>query len=120
MKGDKVIIADKKRTKNVQSYFLCQIYCLAYTAIVLLCMPLLAPAEILSSELRIQQFAPRIEIVTFRSKTLQRDKTFSVVLPLGYDKSKHQWSSLFLFHGRGRNEQSLIRDEKARNLLLDA
>lgn len=64
--------------------------------------------------------AQRIETVTFHSRTLGCDKTFCVVLPRGYDRSGAPWPVLFLFHGRGRNELSLIDDQRSRDLLLAA
>ncbi len=66
----------------------------------------------------------RIERVTFYSQILNKEKSYCVVLPEGYDKEKTKikegWPVLFLFHGRGRTERSLVDDEKVRNALLKA
>ncbi len=68
----------------------------------------------------IKKISPRIEAVTFHSKVLDKIKTFSVVLPDNYDSEKEDWPVLFFFHGRGRNENSLVDDKVARNALLEA
>ncbi len=62
----------------------------------------------------------RIEQIKFHSKVLNKEKSYCVVLPKGYEKAKDDWPVLFLFHGRGRTERSLIDDEKSRNALLKA
>ncbi len=62
--------------------------------------------------------APQIEAVTFHSRVLGRDKTFCVVLPQGYSRTRKDWPVLFLFHGRGRHERSLVDDPLAKAALL--
>ena len=68
----------------------------------------------------VRRIDARIETVTFYSKVLDKTKTFSVVLPDNYDHEKKDWPVLFLFHGRGRHERSLIDDSKARTFLMKA
>ena len=68
----------------------------------------------------IEQVYPQIEIVTFYSEVLEKTKSFSVVLPDNYDHAKSDWPVLFLLHGRGRTERSLIDDAGARASLLEA
>ncbi|HEX7009914.1 MAG TPA: alpha/beta hydrolase-fold protein [Phycisphaeraceae bacterium] len=69
---------------------------------------------------RVQTLHPRVEAVTFYSEALEAEKTFCVVLPEGYDRARDGWPVLFLFHGRGRHERSLIDDEATRQTLLAA
>jgi len=69
---------------------------------------------------RVEPLGERIEAVTFSSAVLNRDKTFSAVLPKAYDRSRGQWPVLFLFHGRGRHERSLVDDPACRKVLLSA
>ncbi len=68
----------------------------------------------------IQHLSNRIDIVTFYSAVLKKTKDFSVVLPEHYDHAKSDWPVLFLLHGRGRTERSLIDDAGARASLLEA
>ncbi|MDA3926477.1 MAG: alpha/beta hydrolase-fold protein [Kiritimatiellae bacterium] len=68
----------------------------------------------------IQHLTNRIDIVSFYSEVLEKTKSFSVVLPENYDHAKSDWPVLFLLHGRGRTERSLIDDEGARSSLLEA
>ncbi|MCD4825367.1 MAG: prolyl oligopeptidase family serine peptidase [Phycisphaerae bacterium] len=55
---------------------------------------------------------------------MNKEKSYCVVLPKGYDKDKAGvkggWPVLFLFHGRGRTERSLIDDDKTRKAILEA
>lgn len=69
---------------------------------------------------RVEQVAPRIEAVTFDSAVLDGSKTFCVVLPEGYAGGGEDWPVVFLFHGRGRHERSLIEDDVTRAALLAA
>lgn len=71
-------------------------------------------------ETEVERIAPRINAITFQSKVLNTEKTFCAVLPEGYAESADPWPVLFLFHGRGRHERSLIDDPGARETLLDA
>ena len=68
----------------------------------------------------IQHLTNRIDIVSFYSEVLEKTKAFSVVLPENYDHAKSDWPVLFLLHGRGRTERSLIDDEDARSSLLES
>lgn len=72
------------------------------------------------STVRVEPLGRRIEAVTFSSAVLKRDKTFSAVLPERYDRSRGEWPVLFLFHGRGRHERSLVDDAACRKALLSA
>ncbi|MBX3179694.1 MAG: hypothetical protein KF886_20260 [Candidatus Hydrogenedentes bacterium] len=61
-----------------------------------------------------------VRSITFRSAALHTNKTFCAVLPEGFAASAGPWPVLFLFHGRGRTERSLIDDPGARKALLAA
>ncbi len=61
-----------------------------------------------------QQLYDRVEMVTFSSSVLGTNKNFCVVLPDDYDSNLEDWPVLFLLHGRGRHERSLIDDAEAR------
>ena len=52
----------------------------------------------------------RVDAVTFNSTILNTSKEFCVVLPDGYTSSEPDWPVLFLLHGRGRHNRSLIED----------
>ena len=56
----------------------------------------------------VEAIADRIQTVSFESTILGTRKTFCAVLPEGCDKSGAPSPVLFLFHGRGRHERSLI------------
>ncbi len=56
---------------------------------------------------------------SFASRVLGKNKNYTVILPENYDKSK-KYPVLYLFHGRGRNENSLSDDRKARTALMRA
>ncbi len=73
-----------------------------------------------STQVQTEHLEPRIKSATFHSRTLNRDKTFCVVLPTGYDPSAGPWPVLYLLHGRGRNERTLIDDKRSREVLLNA
>jgi len=71
--------------------------------------------------LRVIGIAERIELVEFRSAALGAEKRVCVVLPAGYERSHStRWPVLVLLHGRGRNERTLIDDERCRQVLLKA
>jgi len=72
------------------------------------------------ADVRVESLGERIEAVTFSSDVLKREKSFSAVLPEGYDRSRGQWPVMFLFHGRGRHERSLVDDAACRKALLAA
>jgi len=63
---------------------------------------------------------PRIHALSFHSQVLDKTKTYCAVLPEGYERDAHPWPVLFLFHGRGRHERSLVDDPGAREALLAA
>ncbi|MCA9039901.1 MAG: hypothetical protein KDA65_06075 [Planctomycetaceae bacterium] len=73
---------------------------------------------------QIESLHPRIESVTWYSQQLKKQKRFSVVFPNGYTspnaKPNRNWPVLFLLHGRGRHDRSLIEDQEARAQLLQA
>ena len=63
----------------------------------------------------------RILHPAFRSAALGTETAYSVVLPAGYgEDAAKRWPVLFLFHGRGRNERSLVDDPACRAALLAA
>jgi S-formylglutathione hydrolase FrmB len=66
------------------------------------------------------KIADRIEQVTFSSPSFGAKKSYSVVLPANYDAQKSDWPVLYLLHGRGRNDRSLIDDPVTREALLNA
>ncbi|QDU78945.1 Carbohydrate acetyl esterase/feruloyl esterase precursor [Polystyrenella longa] len=78
--------------------------------------------------IKTETIQPRIESVTWYSQQLEQEKRFSVVLPKGYsppepihgETTRKNWPVLYLLHGRGRHERSLIDDAEARSSLLQA
>lgn len=67
--------------------------------------------------------AKRIELVTFYSNILKTQKQYAVVLPAAYHSTSSATVTcpvLFLFHGRGRSERSLIDDPVSCAALLTA
>ena len=65
----------------------------------------------------------RIEVVRFHSTVLNTSKQYAVVLPANYKATKARnaiWPVMFLFHGRGRTERTLIDDPASRTALLQA
>ncbi len=88
---------------------------------VLLSMLLLAGCgTAMAKEPQIEQLADRIECVTFHSVTLDREMAFCVVMPEGYDPKGKDWPVLFMLHGLGRNERTLVEDDTTRDTLLAA
>ncbi len=77
-------------------------------------------AALNSTAPKTETIMPCVHAVTFESKVLGKSKTFCVVLPENYVKEAHPWPVLFLFHGRGRHDRSLIDDPAARKTLLSA
>ncbi|NOX56059.1 MAG: hypothetical protein GXP27_16775 [Planctomycetes bacterium] len=69
---------------------------------------------------RVTTIAERIEWGQFHSRVLGRTKGFCAVLPEGYRRTCGDWPVLFLLHGRGRNERTLIDDRSCRESLLQA
>lgn len=68
----------------------------------------------------ISKIADRIERVTFASRAFGGNKQFCVVLPANYDTRQSDLPVLYLLHGRGRNERSLIDVPSTREALLNA
>jgi len=68
----------------------------------------------------VAKIADRIERVRFASQAFGATKEYCVVLPLGYSAQKADWPVLYLLHGRGRNDRSLIDDKTTRAALLKA
>lgn len=64
-------------------------------------------------------FAERIEHFSFRSAALDKKMTFTVVYPKDFDPSRTDWPVLFMLHGLGRHERTLVEDEETRAMLLD-
>ncbi len=62
----------------------------------------------------------RIVKEIFYSKILKKKKNFTVVLPEGYDKSGAGYPVLYLFHGRGRHERSLVDNPQSCAPLMQA
>lgn len=83
------------------------------------------PSKIIRSE----SLHPRINLVTWRSARLNKEKQFCIVFPRKYvapdstppaKESPTGWPVLYFLHGRGRHERSLIDDEQTRAQLLNA
>ncbi|MEA1950148.1 MAG: alpha/beta hydrolase-fold protein [Planctomycetota bacterium] len=68
----------------------------------------------------VEQIAPRIKLLSFKSDVLNMEKRFCVVLPDGYSTAADDRPWLVLLHGRGRHERSLVDDPRARAALLAA
>lgn len=60
----------------------------------------------------------RINHYTYRSKALDKPMAFTVVFPADYDEKRADWPVLFLLHGLGRHERTLIEDPASREKLL--
>ncbi len=67
-----------------------------------------------------QSRAERIRTGEFHSRVLDADKRFTVVLPKNYSRRRADWPVLYLLHGRGRTERSLVEDPRACHALLAA
>lgn len=63
---------------------------------------------------------PRIMNGSFYSKVLKQKKNFTAVLPEDYNASNKEFSVLYLFHGRGRNERSLVDNPKSLAVFMQA
>jgi S-formylglutathione hydrolase FrmB len=66
------------------------------------------------------EVAPRIRALSYESSALKQKKALCAVLPEAFEKEKGPWPVLFLLHGRGRTERSLVDDPGARDALLAA
>jgi len=86
----------------------------------LVCLTAITCGAACAAEPRVEQPYGRVEHVTFDSAVLGREMAFSVVLPEGYDPRGADWPVLFMLHGLGRHERTLIDDEPSRQILLDA
>lgn len=60
----------------------------------------------------------RIRYETYDSDALRKRMVYSVVLPEDYQKDQGPWPVLFIQHGLGRNERSLIEDADSLERLL--
>lgn len=69
---------------------------------------------------KVESLDDRVEKVTFHSVALNRQMAFCFVLPADYASNRNDWPVLFVLHGRGRHEQSLLEDKQTRTVLLDA
>ncbi len=65
--------------------------------------------------------APKVVHGNFDSQVFGRKMYYTVLLPFDYDSdSAKRWPVLFLFHGRGRNNASVVSDADAFRLLHPA
>jgi S-formylglutathione hydrolase FrmB len=69
---------------------------------------------------RTKQIAERIEQVTFASQAFDEDKHYCVVLPAEFRPDHGGAPVLYMLHGRGRSDRSLIDDTSTREALLAA
>lgn len=89
------------------------------TSILLACtIAATAFADPPAADLKREMLGDRIEHVTFRSSTLDKTMAFTVVYPAGFDPNKRDWPVMFLLHGLGRHERTLVEDDKCREMLL--
>lgn len=75
-------------------------------------------AEPLPSGVEVSSIEDRIKHYTFPSKALDKPMAFTVVLPANYDASRADWPVLFMLHGLGRHERTLVEDPASREKLL--
>jgi S-formylglutathione hydrolase FrmB len=64
--------------------------------------------------------ADRIEQITFASRSFGTDKHYCVVLPADYQRVRGDWPVLYILHGRGRSDRSLVDEPTTRDALLKA
>lgn len=88
--------------------------------VLLACLTFLACLTQTASATDLTEHDGRVRSITFQSAALNTEKTFCAVLPEGFAASADPWPVLFLFHGRGRHERSLIDAPGAREALLAA
>lgn len=69
---------------------------------------------------RVERVAERVELATFDSRVLHRQKRFAVVLPEEGVAARGDRPVLFFLHGRGGNERTAIDDPLMRMELLKA
>ncbi|MCF6177476.1 MAG: hypothetical protein L3J71_17105 [Victivallaceae bacterium] len=67
-----------------------------------------------------QQADSRIVNDSFYSKILGKKKNFTVIMPDNYKKSTVKYPVLYIFHGRGRHERSLVDNSRTRSVLMTA
>jgi S-formylglutathione hydrolase FrmB len=70
--------------------------------------------------LRRTRLAPKIERIEFHSHVLGRKMPFCIVRPRAALADGERWPVLYLLHGRGRHERSLIDDPRSRRILAAA
>ena len=61
---------------------------------------------------------PRVERITWRSAVLGRTNQAVIIHPQDSTTSTNDWPVLFLFHGRGRNDMTLIAPQIRNNPLV--
>ncbi len=81
---------------------------------------LLQPAAAERPIVTVTHTTGRIQTAAFHSRILDREKTFCVILPETSQKNHRHGRILFLLHGRGRTDRSLIDDAVCREVLLSA
>jgi enterochelin esterase-like enzyme len=87
--------------------------------VILWIFPLLLPALADGAvDIQSEWLFPRIEQITWHSAVLGRNKRTVIIHPLGSDSTTSNWPVLFLFHGRGRNQLTLISPQARNNPVL--
>ena len=79
-----------------------------------------ACADDAAARVRVERVAERVELATFDSRVLHRQKRFAVVLPAEDAGARGDRPVLFFLHGRGGNERTAIDDSSMRRELLKA
>jgi enterochelin esterase-like enzyme len=88
----------------------------AFLVIVLSFFLLLPPLMAAAGEIKSEWLFPRVERITWKSTVLGRSKQAVVIHPEGTsDLTISNWPVLFLFHGLGRNDMSLIAPQVRNN-----
>jgi S-formylglutathione hydrolase FrmB len=85
------------------------------------CIAVIVSTAVAGPERQItKQLADRVEQVTFASSAFASDKHYCVVLPSNFRHGHGDTPVLYILHGRGRNDRSLIDDSTTREALLAA
>jgi len=109
--------ANSERRVKERSTFIEMCSSAYFVSATVLAMILSANAgTVISSESLYEQ----VDRVTMSSDVLGQTKDFVVVKPEGYDSSINDWPVVYLFHGKGRTERSLVDDAGARATLQGA
>jgi enterochelin esterase-like enzyme len=77
-----------------------------------------ARAGELPDGVKVSSIDERIKHYTFHSKALDKQMAFTVVFPANYDEKRADWPVLFMLHGLGRHERTLVEDPASRERLL--